>query len=52
MSPERIIGNEYSSDTDLWALGLIIVEMAWGTMPYNGLGYWELTNCIIYGATP
>jgi len=34
MSPERIIGNEYSYSSDLWSLGLIVYEMATGVFPY------------------
>jgi serine/threonine protein kinase len=52
MSPERLLGNDYFSDTDLWALGITIVELAWGKMPFGGLGYWELTNNITSGAAP
>ncbi|EGR31801.1 protein kinase domain protein [Ichthyophthirius multifiliis] len=52
MSPERLLGNDYFSDTDLWALGITIVELAWGKMPFNGMGYWELTNNITSGPIP
>jgi serine/threonine protein kinase len=35
MSPERIEGKEYSFSSDIWSLGLIIMEMATGMFPYN-----------------
>lgn len=35
MSPERFLGKEYSFDSDLWSLGLIVYELATGKFPYN-----------------
>lgn len=35
MSPERILGKEYSFDSDIWSLGLIIYELAMGFFPYD-----------------
>lgn len=34
MSPERIKGDEYSYDSDMWSLGLTLVECALGRYPY------------------
>ena len=34
MSPERINGDEYSFDSDMWSLGLTLVECALGRYPY------------------
>ena len=34
MSPERIEGQTYSYDSDIWSLGLVLIEMATGTYPY------------------
>lgn len=34
MSPERFRGESYSWDTDLWSLGLTLLECAWGRFPY------------------
>ena len=40
MSPERIIGKEYSYSSDIWSLGLVIYELATGNFPYqNGNDY-------------
>lgn len=34
MSPERLRGEAYSADTDIWSLGLTLLECAWGKFPY------------------
>ena len=34
MSPERIRGERYSFDSDIWSLGLTVVEAASGRFPY------------------
>jgi serine/threonine protein kinase len=34
MSPERIKGESYYSDTDIWSLGLLMVECVTGRFPY------------------
>ena len=34
MSPERLEAEEYSFPSDIWALGMIIYEMAVGQSPY------------------
>jgi mitogen-activated protein kinase kinase 1 len=51
MSPERFRGENYTADTDLWSLGLTLVECAWGRYPYpedgtkkEGFGFWELLD--------
>src|SRR4051812_32117965 len=35
MSPERILGYNYSFSSDIWSLGLIIYELAVGKFPYK-----------------
>lgn len=35
MSPERIMGKEYSYSSDIWSLGLVLFELATGVFPYN-----------------
>lgn len=34
MSPERLVGDPYSFSSDLWSLGLILIELATGEYPY------------------
>ena len=34
MSPERIRGERYSFSSDIWSLGLTLVEAAIGRFPY------------------
>lgn len=35
MSPERIIGSQYSYRSDIWSLGLVLLECALGHFPYS-----------------
>jgi serine/threonine protein kinase len=35
MSPERIMGEEYSFSSDIWSLGLVVYELATGLFPYT-----------------
>jgi serine/threonine protein kinase len=34
MSPERIVGKPYGSNSDIWSLALSVHEMATGVYPY------------------
>uniref|UniRef100_A0A6B2G608 Dual specificity mitogen-activated protein kinase kinase 1 (Trinotate prediction) n=1 Tax=Myxobolus squamalis TaxID=59785 RepID=A0A6B2G608_MYXSQ len=34
MAPERLKGSEYTVRSDIWSLGLVIVELATGRYPY------------------
>lgn len=43
MAPERIKGNDYSTASDMWGLGMVLVEIAQGTHPYRHLqAYYDL----------
>lgn len=53
MSPERIRGDCYAFNTDVWSLGLVLLECAVGRFPYpppgeaiTTLGFWELLEYI------
>ena len=35
MSPERLEGEKYSFEGDIWSLGIVIVEMMTGKYPYK-----------------
>merc|ERR1712050_305730 len=37
MSPERILGEDYSFAADIWSLGLCVYELASGTYPYGSV---------------
>ena len=53
MSPERIIGKEYSYSSDVWSLGLIIYEMATGIFPYqDGNDFLMQITKIVEGPEP
>mmetsp|Transcript_29568 Transcript_29568/g.41589 ORF Transcript_29568/g.41589 Transcript_29568/m.41589 type:complete len:389 (+) Transcript_29568:680-1846(+) len=68
MSPERISGMSYSYDSDIWSLGLTLVECALGAFPYPGnptndnnnlqnnmsapVGFWELLEFIVKQPPP
>jgi len=59
MSPERISGRSYSYDSDIWSLGLTLVELALGRYPYPGdgrvgepMGFWELLDFVVKSPPP
>ena len=33
-SPERLVGEAYAFSSDLWSLGLVLIELATGEYPY------------------
>lgn len=51
MAPERLTGESYSFQSDIWSLGLTIHAVALGQFPYIGKkGYWEVLNATQQGA--
>ncbi|GAQ84491.1 mitogen-activated protein kinase kinase [Klebsormidium nitens] len=55
MSPERIEGGQYGVDSDIWSMGLSIVECALGSFPYSqapNLGFWDLLTFIVHNPAP
>lgn len=63
MSPERIQGASYGFPTDIWALGLTLLEAALGRFPYlsdatqdggstAGPGFWDLLGQIVHKPSP
>ena len=52
MSPERLKGEGYYADTDIWSLGLVLLECALGKFPFplesdlNDMGFWKILNLI------
>ena len=48
MSPERLQGSQYSVASDLWSLGLSLLEMALGCYPIPPPGSFSLVvQCIV-----
>jgi serine/threonine protein kinase len=52
-------GESYFSDTDIWSLGLVLIECALGKFPYpfegdevQELGFWELMKYITMKDSP
>lgn len=56
-------GESYFSDTDIWSLGLVLMECALGKFPYpyendpdvkdaKELGFWELMKYITLKESP
>lgn len=59
MSPERIQNTPYSYDSDVWSLGITLLELSTGAFPYwksparpQRLGFWDLLDCIVKDPAP
>ncbi|GAB5372217.1 hypothetical protein AAMO2058_001646500 [Amorphochlora amoebiformis] len=53
MSPERIQGNEYSYNSDIWSLGLTLLQCVVGRYPYSVNGvYIDLMQQIVQDPAP
>jgi len=53
MSPERIKGANYAYDADIWAIGLIILEMVTGEYPYPAArNFMQMVMRICEGPVP
>jgi len=50
MAPERLTGESYSFQSDIWSLGLTLHAVAMGAFPYVGkTGYWEVLHATQQG---
>lgn len=47
MPPEVLLGNEGEERADIWALGVVLYEMAVGRRPFQGKTAYELTSAIL-----
>jgi len=55
MSPERVVGKPHSSSSDIWSLGLTLMECALGKYPYEiseGMTFFELLELVESGPAP
>ncbi len=53
MSPERISGQAYQYNSDLWSFGLCLAECALGVFPYPSVSvYFEMVQAIVNEAPP
>lgn len=53
MSPERLQNLEYSYASDIWALGVMIWEMATGKYPFgSNREYMEILDHVVYKNLP
>jgi serine/threonine protein kinase len=58
MSPERIQGGSYSYDSDVWSLGVTLLELATGKFPYSqerdgqNISFWDLLDAIVESPPP
>jgi serine/threonine protein kinase/tetratricopeptide (TPR) repeat protein len=47
LAPETLQGNPADARSDIWALGVVLYEMAAGTRPFQGRTGFELTSSIL-----
>jgi len=59
MSPERLLGDDYTRTSDVWSLGLVVAEAALGRYPFTNedgrkgpLEFWDLLHVVVNGASP
>ena len=60
MSPERIAAAPYSYNSDVWSLGITVLELITGRFPYHAanestprrLAFWDLLHCIVEDPPP
>jgi serine/threonine protein kinase len=52
MSPESISGNKYDNKTDIWSLGITVIEMIECKLPFEGMNIMQAIGAIVNDAPP
>jgi len=53
MSPERILAEKYSYSSDIWSMGLVLIECATNAYPYSGIhSMIEMAQTVTEAAPP
>ncbi len=52
MAPEQLRGDPADARSDIWALGVLLYEMASGNRPFSGRSGFELTSAILRDPPP
>eukprot|EP00971_Amphidinium_carterae_P240339 4771415-Amphidinium_carterae.1 len=46
MAPERCLGKDYSVNSDIWSLGMVLHELAIGKYPFDATSFPVLVDCL------